>query len=259
MHRTRHPVWSDLVHRDCELLVRSEHPQTRRQEVQPHNKLIMTAVAEKTKTGVETAKATLEDLLAANKRFAEDAEVIDEPHPPAPLALRRELSTNGQKPVATIIACADSRVPPELLFRGTVGNLFVLRTAGNVTNDEAVLASVEYAVAVLKTPLVLVMGHELCGAVKASMAYKSDPSYGDKLPKHLSSHISKMADCLPDMESSDLDENAMTSMCVEEHTKAAAKHLPEICKVVASGAEAGDVLVVPAVYDIESGLVRVLA
>lgn len=218
----------------------------------------MAVVAEKTKTGVETAQATLVDLLAANKRFAEDAELVDEPHPPAPLALRRELSRNGQKPVATIIACADSRVPPELLFRGTVGNLFVLRTAGNVTNDEAVLASVEYAVAVLKTPLVLVMGHELCGAVKASMTYKTDSSYAEKLPKHLSSHIGKMAVCLPDIGTSSLDENAMTTLCVEEHTRAAAKQLPEICNVVASSAEAGDVLVVAAVYDIDSGLVRVL-
>lgn len=218
----------------------------------------MSAVEEKTKTGVETAQATLASLLAANKRFAEDAELVDEPHPPAPLALRRELSSNGQKPVATVIACADSRVPPELLFRGTVGNLFVLRTAGNVTNDEAVLASVEYAVAVLKTPLVLVMGHERCGAVKASMTYKADPSYASKLPKHLGSHISKMAACLPDMATFDLDENARTTMCVEEHTKMAAKQLPDICGVVASSAEAGEVLVVPAVYDIESGLVRVL-
>lgn len=219
----------------------------------------MTVVVEKTNTGVATARATLENLLAANKRFADDAELMDEPHPPAPLALRMDLSKNGQSPVATIIACADSRVPPEILFRGTVGGLFVLRTAGNVTNDEAVLASVEYAVAVLKTPLVLVMGHELCGAVKASMTYKTDSSYGGKLPKHLCSHVGKMASCLPDMASmSGLTEDAMTTACVEAHTKAAAKQLPKVCDVVASSVEAGDVLVVPAVYDIGSGVVRVL-
>lgn len=217
----------------------------------------MAAIAEK--TGVTQANATLESLLAANKRYAEDAELQDEPHPPAPLELRKELASKGQKPVATVIACADSRVPPELLFRGTVGSLFVLRTAGNVTDDEAVLASVEYAVAVLKTPLVLVMGHELCGAVKASVSYTTDDSFGASLPKHLSKHVGKMAACLPDMESlSGLTEAATTTACVEAHTKAAAAALPIASEVVGGALKSGDVLVVPAVYDIESGLVRVL-
>lgn len=210
-------------------------------------------------SGIEKARSTLEELLAANARFADDAELKDEPHPASTVEMRKELASRGQKPVATIVACADSRVPPELLFRGTVGSLFVLRTAGNVTDDEAVLASIEYAVAVLKTPLVLVMGHELCGAVKASVTYAQDDSFGASLPTNLSKHVGKMAACLPDMSTLEgLDEEKLTTACVEAHTLAAAKALPKCSSTVAKCVADGDVLIAGAVYDISSGLVRIL-
>jgi carbonic anhydrase len=74
----------------------------------------------------------------------------------------------GQKPIATVIACADSRVSPELIFNKGLGELFVLRVAGNVSVDaHAIVGSAEYAVAHLKVPLVVVVGHANCGAVKA--------------------------------------------------------------------------------------------
>lgn len=84
----------------------------------------------------------------------------------------REL-TGGQKPYAVVIGCADSRTPPEHLFNAGLGDLFVIRCAGNVI-DEAALASVEYAVAHLGCRLVVVMGHTACGAVKASIADAKD-------------------------------------------------------------------------------------
>jgi carbonic anhydrase len=84
----------------------------------------------------------------------------------------------GQKPIATIIACADSRVSPELIFNKGLGELFVLRVAGNVVVDaHAIVGSAEYAIAHLKTPLVVVIGHENCGAVKAKLT--GDPARGD--------------------------------------------------------------------------------
>lgn len=209
--------------------------------------------------GAEQARETLADMLAANARYADEEEFRDDPHPASPYELRKELAENGQKPVATVIACADSRTPPEIVFRGTVGSLFVLRTAGNVTDSEAVLASVEYAVAVLKTPLVLVMGHEMCGAVKASVEYKRDAAYGESLPANLSRHVEKMAACLPGMESfAGLGEDALTTSCVEAHTRAAAAALPVASAVLRQAVDAGSVLVVAAVYDLVSGLVRVL-
>lgn len=81
---------------------------------------------------------------------------------------QREELLKGQNPFAVIVSCSDSRVPPELLFDQALGDLFVVRTAGNVV-DEIAAGSVEYAVEHLHTPLVVVMGHENCGAVKAAV------------------------------------------------------------------------------------------
>lgn len=82
--------------------------------------------------------------------------------------LRKELAIKGQKPFAVIVSCSDSRVPPELIFDQTLGDLFVVRFAGNVV-DKAGIGSIEYAVEHLGAPLVVVLGHEKCGAVKAAV------------------------------------------------------------------------------------------
>ncbi len=83
-------------------------------------------------------------------------------------ARRQELAVNGQTPFAVIVCCSDSRVPPELLFDQGVGDLFVIRTAGNVVDDVA-LGSIEYGAEHLDVPLIVVLGHENCGAVKATV------------------------------------------------------------------------------------------
>lgn len=81
---------------------------------------------------------------------------------------RRFTLAMGQHPFACILTCADSRVPPELIFDEGLGDLFVIRVAGNIA-DDAVLGSIEYAVSHLKVPLVMVLGHEKCGAVEAAL------------------------------------------------------------------------------------------
>jgi carbonic anhydrase len=81
---------------------------------------------------------------------------------------RRAEVASGQYPYATILSCADSRVPPELVFDAGLGDLFVHRVAGNVLNDE-MLGSIEYGAAVLRSPLIMVLGHERCGAVEAAV------------------------------------------------------------------------------------------
>lgn len=82
---------------------------------------------------------------------------------------RRAVLTKGQAPFVAYVSCSDSRVPPELLFGRGLGELFIVRNAGN-TVDTTAMGSIEYAVAVLGVPLVVVMGHEACGAVKAAMS-----------------------------------------------------------------------------------------
>jgi carbonic anhydrase len=121
---------------------------------------------------VMTPAEALQSLKDGNRRFLTDH--LDKTA--GKEALLR--LAQGQKPIATIIACADSRVSPELIFNKGLGELFVLRVAGNVVVDaHAIVGSAEYAIMHLKTPLVVIIGHENCGAVKAKLA--GDPARGD--------------------------------------------------------------------------------
>ena len=103
-------------------------------------------------------------LMAGNARFAKSMAV----HPGQTRDVRMALS-KSQHPFATVLTCSDSRVAPELIFDQGLGDLFVVRVAGNIL-DDAVTGSIEYAVLHLKTPLVLVLGHERCGAVQAALS-----------------------------------------------------------------------------------------
>jgi carbonic anhydrase len=109
------------------------------------------------------AAEALNRLRAGNERFARDASTPVAIGQPA-----RQTLTSGQAPFATILSCADSRVPPEYIFNTGLGELFVVRAAGEVV-DRSVMASLEYAAEHLHAPLLVVMGHESCGAVKAAV------------------------------------------------------------------------------------------
>ncbi len=110
-----------------------------------------------------SAADSLERLKQGNQRFVEDKKQF-----PDQCLDRRAKLVEGQAPFAIVVTCADSRVPPELLLDQGLGNLFVIRVAGNVV-DDSVLGSIEYAALHLGVNLVLVMGHQSCGAVKASV------------------------------------------------------------------------------------------
>ena len=118
----------------------------------------------------EAAEVSLRALMRGNARYLEHS------RNPAELSDRIRLSTaaEGQKPYAVVVCCADSRVPPEHIFSAGIGELFVIRNAGNVMTPAA-LASVEYAAAHLHVPLVLVMGHRGCGAVMAALQKHREP------------------------------------------------------------------------------------
>jgi carbonic anhydrase len=107
-------------------------------------------------------------LKEGNERF-----VAGEPqHPSQSIADRARLAT-GQKPTAVVFGCADSRVAAEIIFDQGLGDMFVVRTAGHVV-DSAVLGSIEYAVTVLNVPLVVVLGHDSCGAIQATLTALDD-------------------------------------------------------------------------------------
>jgi carbonic anhydrase len=125
----------------------------------------------------------LERLMQGNTRYVDGvARRHDFKH-------EREVLTRGQNPFAGVLSCADSRVAPEYAFDAGRGDLFVCRVAGNLLNND-VIASFEYAVSVLNTPLILVLGHQACGAVDA--AIKSVKS-GETLPGHLPSLVAALA------------------------------------------------------------------
>ncbi|MFF3939309.1 carbonic anhydrase [Streptomyces phaeofaciens] len=123
-----------------------------------------------------TAEEALRELAAGNRRWR----TFRERHPDESPAVRQALTT-AQSPFALILGCIDSRVPPELVFDQGLGDLMTVRSAGEVL-DEAVLGSVAYGVLELDIPLVVVLGHQSCGAVKA--AVQADLT-GDALPAHI--------------------------------------------------------------------------
>ena len=114
-----------------------------------------------------TPDEAVERLLEGNRRFASGA-----PEAPRRDADRRREQAEGQTPFAVVLGCADSRVAPELVFDQGIGDLFTVRVAGNTAADDVTVGNVEFGVRVLGCPLVLVLGHEQCGAVKAAL----DPS-----------------------------------------------------------------------------------
>jgi len=142
--------------------------------------------------------AALKRLMDGNQRFMQQKGK----HPDQTQARVKEVA-QGQHPFATLLTCADSRVPPEILFDEGIGDIFDIRVAGNVVTPE-VLGSLEYAVALLGSPLVMVLGHERCGAVTAAVE-------GERLPGQIGSFVKAIEPALARTkgQSGDAVENAV--------------------------------------------------
>ena len=184
------------------------------------------------------AKA-LEQLKAGNARFTSDKPVAKY----LSKERRQELAV-GQQPFAIILTCADSRVAPELVFDQGLGDLFVLRVAGNVA-DPVVLGSIEYAVEHLHSPLIVVMGHEKCGAVKAAIG-------GGQLEGNLGWLI-KQIDVGRDLPN---DPAARLDAAVKNNVLHQARLLTEKSAVIKEFAHSNRVNIVSAVYSLETGKVK---
>src|SRR5258706_15837007 len=132
---------------------------------------------------VVSPDASLELLVKGNKRYVDG---VARRHD---FKNEREALVGGQNPYASILSCADSRIAPEYAFDSARGDLFVCRVAGNFANNDTI-ASMEYSVAVLGSPLILVLGHEACGAVDATIKSLKD---GTTLPGHLPSLVAALS------------------------------------------------------------------
>lgn len=134
-------------------------------------------------TDVSSSDEALQILKEGNARFATDKSVLRNIN-----AERRESLKNGQNPYAVIVSCSDSRVTPTTVFNAGLGELFDIRLAGNVVDDDA-LGSIEYAVEHLNTPLIVVMGHQSCGALTATY---NEVVKGEKVSGNMESFVKKI-------------------------------------------------------------------
>lgn len=192
-----------------------------------------------------TAAEALRELAAGNQRWR----TFSERHPDETPAVRQSL-TSGQHPFALILGCVDSRVPPELVFDQGLGDLLTVRTAGEVL-DEAVLGSVAYGVLELGIPLVVVLGHQSCGAVRA--AVEADLS-GDRLP----AHIQYLADQISPAIDRTKEGDARVDATIDANIRAVRTRLtaePDL----AARISAGRLAVVGARYELTTQLVHQIA
>jgi carbonic anhydrase len=183
------------------------------------------------------ANAALSRLKEGNARFF-GTELSDS----KPVGAKRTETARAQHPFAIILGCADSRTSPEIIFDQTIGDLFVIRTAGNVV-DEHTLGSIEYAVEHLGVRLVVVLGHERCGAVQAAMA-------SDTAPGHVQSLV---RDIQPAVKAAKGMKGDATNLTIAENARLMAARVRREASL--DGLEK-EVRIVSAVYDLDSGKVE---
>ena len=194
-----------------------------------------------------TPDQALERLRAGNARFVAAPEVCT-----ADLAGRRSAVAAAQAPWATVIACADSRVPPELLFGGLgLGELFVARNAGNLA-DQATLGTVEYGAAVLGSPLIVVLGHTRCGAVEAACDVVTEHA---TFPGAIGPMVEPIVPAALAVRDRPGDFVANT---VAESARRTARRLTDASRLLGKLGEEGALRIVAAVYDLDSGTVGFL-
>ena len=188
-----------------------------------------------------TPENVLNELLAGNRRFSTSRPV--NPHHDL---WRVQAVAAHQTPAVVILGCADSRVPPEVIFDQGIGDLFVIRNAGNQANLEDI-ASVEYAVAMLQAKVVLVLGHERCGAVTAALQGAEAPGIIEALFFGLR----------PAMELARQQAGDVVAQAVRHNVQVQVKRLL-ISEVIKKAVAAGNLLVVGGCYDLKTGLVTLL-
>jgi len=196
------------------------------------------------------ADEALQRLREGNERFVKGATVSPRRSPEDFRALAA-----GQRPMAVIVGCADSRVPPEILFDQGVGDLFVVRVAGNVIGGAGafVKGSVEYAIAELGVSLVMVLGHSECGAIKAAIKHLDDR---DALPGSIGPLVNSIRPAVIKAKSRPGDQLENT---IRVNVELGVGQLRSLPPIVAPAVQRGAVKVVGGVYDLSTGSVGLIA
>lgn len=196
------------------------------------------------------------NMLAGNKRFVEGAPA----HPRQNVERRKEVA-HDQNPSAALFGCSDSRLAAEIIFDKGLGDLFVVRNAGQIISD-SVVASLEYAVAILGVPLIIVLGHDNCGAVNGAINMLGP--YANPLPPHIANLVARITPAirrvagaagqfLPDgtLNPGDVDALAVG----KEHLRATIAELLESSELVGAAIAEGNLAIVGANYRLDQGVV----
>ena len=188
---------------------------------------------------VLSPEAALRQLIDGNGRFAEGRmTAFDED-----LSILRAKTVETQEPFAAVLSCADSRVPVELIFDQSIGHVFVTRVAGNIATS-AIIASLEYGVAVLGTKAIMVLGHANCGAVKASIEAKAVPGQISVLYPYIRPAVDQAG---PDLEATIKANARMQAALLRQSSPVLAEHIKQ-----------NQLKIVAAYFDLASGKVTVL-
>jgi carbonic anhydrase len=191
-----------------------------------------------------TPNQALEKLMAGNKRFV-DNKAID----PNQNTARLIEVAQGQKPFAAIMCCSDSRVPPEIIFDQGLGDLFIVRDAGEVVTPEQI-GSIEFGTLVLGAKVLLVLGHEDCGAVKAAML-------GDKVPGQIGAILAQIDPAVVEFKGQQEDKTAIKK-ATEANVLLQLNKLQK-SPVLTELVESGSLKIVGAYYDLDRGQVSLIS
>lgn len=189
-----------------------------------------------------TADQALEKLMIGNRRY-----VAMRPLHPRQNQIQRQVLLEGQNPFAAILSCSDSRVPSELIFDQGLGDLFIVRTAGHVI-DELTIGSLEFAVHVLRVPLVMVMGHAQCGAVVAAIS-------GQSLPGHIGPIAASLQ---PAIEMTQDEPGDRLVNAIHANSIYTADRLTQESAILRDAIDKGELKIVPTYFDLKTSSVLVL-
>ena len=197
-----------------------------------------------------TPAEALQRLQEGNRRFVAG---VDQ-NPPRPTAEFLSELAAGQEPFAIILGCSDSRVPAEIVFDQGLGDLFVIRVAGNIVAPSQI-GSVEFAVEQFGTKLVVVLGHTHCGAIAATVQALQRP--GVAASSNLMSIVNRVRPAVEPLLATELrhDHAALMAQALRANVRASANQLRHSSEVLERYVQAGQLLVVGAEYDLETGVV----
>ncbi len=190
----------------------------------------------------------LERLQEGNRRFVADVRSVASFTSQA----QRESLVAGQRPFAIILSCSDSRAPSELLFDCGLGELFVVRVAGNVVAP-SILGSVEFAAATFGSELVVVMGHSRCGAIAATV--DAVRTGGQAMSESVGDIVARIKPAVTELVHADVDGDRLLGHAIRANVRAATNHLRHGSRLLEDRIAAGKLRVVGAEYSLETGQV----